>query len=102
MNTREFWLGGKIIYNSTKADYQANVTLPAGTMWQQYNLTLGYSFNNTGSALTLTSGQPLYMVCTDEGGGKGKLASPYYTQTLPNSADNKLYIYLGQIGRAHV
>ena len=95
MNTRKFPLGGKIIYNSTKADYQANDALPAGTMWQQYNLTLGYSFNNSGAALTLTSGSPVYMVCTDEGDGLGKLASPYYTQTLPNSADGKLFVYLG-------
>lgn len=95
MNTRKFVLGGKIIYNSTKADYQANDALPAGTMWQQYNLTLGYSFNNSGAALTLTSGSPVYMVATDEGDGMGKLASPYYTQTLPNSADGKLYIFLG-------
>jgi len=95
MNTRKFPLGGKIIYNSTKADYAANDALPAGTMWQQYNLTLGYSFNNSGAALTLTSGSPVYMICTDEGDGMGKLASPYYTQTLPNSADGKLYIFLG-------
>ena len=96
MNTRKFWLGGKIVYNSTKADYTtAGTTLPAATMWQQYNLTLGYSFNGTGSALTLTSGQPVYMVCTDEGNGQGKLASPYYTQTLPSTEDGKLYIYLG-------
>lgn len=95
MNTRKFVLGGKIVYNSTKADYAANTALPAATLWQQYNFTLGYSFNNSGSALTLTSGAPIYMVCTDEGDGLGKLASPYYTQTLPNSADNKLYVYLG-------
>lgn len=95
MNTRKFPLGGKIIYNSTKADYQANDALPAGTMWQQYNLTLGYSFNNSGAALTLTSGSAVFMVATDEGDGLGKLASPYYTQTLPNSADGKLYIFLG-------
>ena len=100
MNTREFWLDGKILYNSTKADYSANDSLPAGTMWQQYNFALGYSFNNTGKALTLTSGEPLYMVATDEGDGKGKLASPYYTQTLPNSADGKLYIYLGHMTSA--
>ena len=95
MNTRKFVLGGKIVYNSKKADYSANDALPADTMWQQYNLTLGYSFNNSGAALTLTSGSPVYMVATDEGDGLGKLASPYYTQTLPNSADGKLYIFLG-------
>ena len=95
MNTRKFVLDGKIVYNSTKADYQANDALPTGSMWQQYNLTLGYSFNNSGAALTLTSGSPVYMVCTDEGDGLGQLTSPYYTQTLPNSADNKLYVFLG-------
>ena len=35
------------------------------------------------------------MVCTDDGTGLGQLTSPYYTQTLPNSADNKLYVFLG-------
>ena len=95
MNTRKFVLGGKIVYNSKKADYSANTALPADTMWQQYNLTLGYSFNNSGAALTLTSGSPVYMVCTDDGTGLGQLTSPYYTQTLPNSADGKLYVFLG-------
>lgn len=100
MNTRKFVLGGKIVYNSTKADYSADAALPANTLWQQYNFTFGYSFNNTGSALTLTPNAPIYMVCTDEGHGLGKLASPYYTQTLPNAVDNKLYVYLGMVTTA--
>ena len=95
MNTRKFLLGGDIRYYSTNATTNANADLTATTMWQQYTFPLGYSFNNTSSALSLTVSKPVYMVCTGEGNGLGKLASPYYTQTLPTSADGKLYILLG-------
>ena len=95
MNTRKFLLGGDIRYYSTNATTNANADLTANTMWQQYTFALGYSFNNTSSALSLTVSKPVYMVCTDEGKGLGKLASPYYTQTLPSSADGKLYVLLG-------
>ena len=95
MNTRDFYLGGRIFYYSTKADTNANTGLTATTMWQQYLVTLGYSFNNTGAALVLTLNTPVYMVAENRGNGMGRLTSPYYTQTLPNTADNKLYIYLG-------
>ena len=97
MNTREFWLGGKILYNSTDGTTNANAQMSATTLWQQYPFNLGYSFNNTGSALTLTSNEPLYMVAENRGNGKARLTSPYYTQTLPSSEDNKLYIYLGHM-----
>lgn len=100
MNTRKFWLKGKILYCSTNDAIEANAAFSTSAMWQQYNISLGYSFNNTGSALALVSGSPLYMVATNEGGGKGKLASPYYTQTLPSTDDGKLYIYLGHMSSA--
>lgn len=97
MNTREFWIGGKILYNSTDGTTNANAKMSATTLWQQYPISLGYSFNNTGSALTLTSDSPLYMVATPTSNGKARLTSPYYTQTLPSSADGLIYIYLGQM-----
>ena len=97
MNTRDFWLGGKILYNSTDGAISANATMSATTLWQQYPFNLGYSFNNTSKALTLTSNAALYMVAEDRGNGKARLVSPYYTQTLPNSDDGKLYIYLGHM-----
>ena len=97
MNTRDFWLGGKILYNSTDGAISANATMSATTLWQQYAFNLGYSFNNTSKALTLTSNAALYMVAEDRGNGKARLVSPYYTQTLPNSDDGKLYIYLGHM-----
>ena len=97
MNTREFWIGGKILYNATNGTTNANATMSATTLWQQYTLTLGYSFNNTGSALTLTPNEPLYMVAKAKGNGKAQLNTPYYTQTLPSIEDGLIYIYLGHM-----
>lgn len=97
MNTREFWLNGKILYNATNGTTNANALLSATNLWQQYTLSLGYSFNNTGSALDLSIDTPLYMVAEYMGNGKAKLKTPFYTQTLPNEADGKLYIYLGHM-----
>ena len=97
MNTREFWIGGKILYNATNGTTNANATMSATTLWQQYTLTLGYSFNNTGSALTLTPNEPLYMVAKAKGNGKAQLNTPYYTQTLPSTEDGLIYIYLGHM-----
>lgn len=95
MNTREFLIGGDIRYNATNGTVNANAEMSATTLWQQYTLSLGYSFNNTGSALTLTASKPLYMVAIPTGGGNARLTSPYYTQSLPSSNDGKIYILLG-------
>lgn len=97
MNTREFWLGGRILYNATNGTTDANALMSASNLWQQYTFALGYSFNNTGSALALQLDKPLYMVAEYTGNGKAKLKTPYYTQTLPTEADGKLYIYLGHM-----
>ena len=97
MNTREFWIGGKILYNATNGTTNANATMSATTLWQQYTITLGYSFNNTGSALSLTLNEPLYMVAKAKGNGKAQLNTPYYTQTLPSTEDGLIYIYLGHM-----
>ena len=97
MNTREFWLNGRILYNATNGTTDANALMSASNLWQQYTFALGYSFNNTGSALNMTIDKPLYMVAEYTGNGKAKLKTPYYTQTLPTEADGKLYIYLGHM-----
>lgn len=98
MNTREFKLGGNIIYYSYTSAVNQNAQFGNTYQWYQYPFNLGYSFNNTSSALTLTQWSPVYMVAeksvTNE--GMAKLVSPYYTQSLPNSEDGKLYIFLGQ------
>lgn len=98
MNSREFRLGGKIIYYGYTSAINANAQFGAGYHWIQYPFNLGYSFNNTNSALALTQWSPVYMVAQESSTNKGmaKLVSPYYTQTLPSTEDGKLYIYLGQ------
>ena len=97
MNNREFMIDGRILYNAYNGTVDANANLSTGTMWQQYTFTLGYSFNNIGSALNLTVDAPLYMVAEATSNGKARLHTPYYTQSLPNAEDNLIYIYLGHM-----
>ena len=92
-NTRTIDPFGEIIYYSTNGTTNANANLSATTCWQQYIFALGYSFNTTGAALTLTNPAPVYVQCTPQTGGGVKMNG--YTQTLPSTADGKVYIYLG-------
>ena len=98
MNTREFKLDGNIIYYSYTSAINQNAQFGNAYQWKQYPFNLGYSFNNTSSALALTQWSPVYIVAEKSATNEGmaKLVSPYYTQSLPNSADGKLYIFLGQ------
>jgi hypothetical protein len=96
MNTRAFKLGGDIIYYGYTTAISSGSTFGTTYMWYQYTLNLGYSFNNAGAALTMVYPAAVYMVAEATSGGMAKLTSPYYTQTLPNSNDGKLYILLGQ------
>lgn len=84
---------GEIIYYSTNGTTNANANLTATTQWQQYPFSLGYSFNTTGSALTLTFPAPVYIKCTPQSNGSATLDG--YVQALPSTEDGKIYIYLG-------
>lgn len=65
-------------------------------LWEQYELTLGYSFNRTGAALTLTAWKPVYIKCAPQSDGSAIIdANNPYVQDLPATADGKIYIYLG-------
>ena len=82
--------------------YGYTTTIEAGSrpgtsyMWSQYNITLGYSFNRTNAALTLTSWKPVYIKCTPQSDGSAIMdADTPYTQALPSTADGKIYIFLG-------
>ena len=92
-NTRPIDPFGTIYY------YQTTTALTAGTapsktiLWQQYVVTLGYSFNNANAALSLTVNKPVYIRCTPNADGSAVL--DYYTQTLPSTNDGKIYIFLG-------
>ena len=97
MNTREFLLGGDIRYYSGSTAIAVGSVFSATNVMQQYNITLGYSFNNTYTDLTLSDNIPVYMVVqqSSTNPSMAKLASPFYTQTLPNTEDGLLYVQLG-------
>lgn len=87
---------GRIVYTSATTNYAAGATLAAATAWTQYNVTLGYSFNRTGAALTLTANKPVYIKCAPQSDGSAIMdADTPYVQTLPSTEDGKIYIYLG-------
>jgi len=84
---------GEIFYYGSTSVKQANEMPAATVLWQQYVITLGYSFNNTGAALTLTVNKPVYVTATPQSDGSAVL--DYYTQDRPSTQDGKIYIFLG-------
>lgn len=92
-NTRPINPFGPIVYNSANATTNAGANLGTSGLWQQYTLTLGYSFNNTGAALVLTYPAPVYLRCTPQANGSAVM--DYFVQALPSTNDGKIYIFLG-------
>lgn len=92
-NTRTIDPFGQIIYYGTTTAVSAGANLSATVCWTQYALSLGYSFNTTGAALTLAYPAPVYLKCTPQTGGGVKMDG--YVQALPSTADGKVYIFLG-------
>lgn len=84
--------GGIWYYGSTTV-VNANSLPSAASLWQQYVVTLGYSFNNVGAALSLTAYRAVYLRCQPQSDGSAVME--YFTQTLPSTDDSKIYIYLG-------
>lgn len=84
---------GRIVYNSTNGTVNAGDSLPTATVWSQYIFSLGYSFNDTGAALTLTYPCPVWIKCQPQTNGSALLKG--YVQSLPATADGFIYIYLG-------
>lgn len=92
-NTRPIDPFGPIYYYGSTTVIDANAKPGVTVLWQQYTFVLGYSFNNTGSALTLTTSAPVYLRCTPQADGSAVM--DYFTQTLPSTEDGKIYILLG-------
>lgn len=92
-NTRAINPFGEIFYYSTNGTTNAGGSPSANALWQQYSLTVGYSFNNTGTTLALTYPAPLYLKCTPQTNGSAVMAD--YTQELPSTNDGYIYIFLG-------
>ena len=87
---------GEIVYYGSTSSVAAGSSPGATVLWQQYTLTLGYSFNTTGSALVLTHPAPVYLKCAPQSDGSAIIDSTTpYVQALPTTADGKIYILLG-------
>ena len=88
---------GEILYYSTTTAVSAGSRPAAANCIQQYNgITLGYSFNRTGAALTLTSWKPVYVKCTPQTDGSAIIdPDTPFVQEKPTTNDGKIYIYLG-------
>lgn len=87
---------GSIVYYGTTASVSANSRPSATALWEQYAIALGYSFNRTGAALTLTPWAPVYLKCAPQANGSAIMddTTPI-VQALPTTQDGKIYIFLG-------
>lgn len=96
INTRAFDPHGPIRYYGSTTIIAQGSTYGATVLWEQYNLTFGYSVAK-GSALTMTSNKAVYLKATPQANGKAVLDSTTpWVQDLPTTEDGKIYIYLGQ------
>lgn len=94
VSTQAFRLNGLILYNQATTSTAANAV---STIWRTATpaSTVAYTFNSnlTGTQL------PIYLVGIMQADGSFKLDNSsftsWYTQTLPTSADGKIYIYIG-------
>lgn len=95
MTTQAFNPFGPIYYYNRTSTVSAGSAVGATYLYTQIEFDLRYSFN---SGSTLTSGKGVYVICDPQSDGSVKLStSPApITQTLPTTADGKVYIYLGQ------
>lgn len=88
---------GAIYYYGSTSAVNANASFGASSLWQQYAINLGYSFNNVGDALTLSHPKAVYIKATPTSDGKAIIdADTPFVQTLPTTEDGDIYIYLGQ------
>ncbi len=87
---------GAIVYYGTTTSVAAGSRPSAAYLWSQYAISLGYSFNRTGAALTMTAWEPVYVKAAPQTDGSAIMDSTTpYVQALPSTADGKIYIFLG-------
>lgn len=87
---------GAIFYYGYTTAISAGANPSTSYFWQQYNFTLGYSFNRTGAALVLTNHAPVYIKCAPQSDGSAIIdPDTPYVQSLPSTEDGKIYIFLG-------
>lgn len=96
VNQRPINPHGPIYYYGSTTAIGAGNDPGATVLWQQYAITLGYSFNRTGKALVLTYPAPVFIVCTPQADGSAIIdPDTPYVQALPSTEDGKIYIYFG-------
>lgn len=87
---------GTIRYYGSTTILQADALPAATALWQQYVVTLGYSFNNANAALALTVNTPVYIKCRPNADGSANIdTTTPYVQALPTTEDGYIYIFLG-------
>ena len=88
---------GRIVYYGTTASVSAGSRPSVSYQYQQYNsISLGYSFNRTGSALTLTAWKPIYIKCIPQADGSAIIdPDTPFVQDKPTTNDGYIYIFLG-------
>ena len=92
---------GSIVYYGTTASVAAGSRPSTAYLWTRYVVTLGYSFNRTNAALTLTSHAPVYIKAAPQANGSAIIdATTPYVQSLPATADGMIYIFLGTAASA--
>lgn len=97
VNQRPINPWGDIAYYGTTTAIEADASVTAAQLWQQYAMTFGYSFNRTGEALVLPYPSPIYIKCAPQSDGSAIIdADNPYVTSLPSTEDGKIYIYLGR------
>ena len=88
---------GRIVYYATTAAVTAGNRPSVTYMYSQYyTITLGYSFNRTGSALTMTAWKPVYVKCSPQADGSAIIDPDNpFVQAQPTTNDGYIYIFLG-------
>ena len=88
---------GPIVYYGTTAAVDVGSSPAATALWQEYTLTLGYSFNRTGAALVMPYPKNIYIKAAPQSDGSAIIdAENPYVFALPTTADGEIYIHLGR------
>ena len=97
-NTHGFRLG-QLALMYANATYYENDIVADATVYHAYTSGLAdhrYSFNTANNSTSgTTANKPIYLVGSIGNDGLFYLDTTWWTQTLPTTSDNKLYIYLG-------
>lgn len=86
---------GRIFYYGSTTNVNAGERPGTSALWEQYTLSLGYSFAQ-GSALTMTTYKPVYLKCAPQADGSAIIdETTPWVQDLPTTEDGNIYIFLG-------